>query len=125
MVDDLPTGYYLDNFLYFTEFVQNHYSDLLNSTEDRFCAEFSDLSLAEQRLFVRLISRKGPYFRTDKLRYDEIDNLDLALDGLVERGFVSRNHLHDAQAWLNLATKPEVIANFEVAARSSSGATSI
>ena len=119
MVDDLPTGYYLDNFLYFTEFVQNHYSDLLNSTEDRFCAEFSDLSLAEQRLFVRLISRKGPYFRTDKLRYDEIDNLDLALDGLVERGFVSRNHLHDAQAWLNLATKPEVIANFEVAARSS------
>ena len=117
MVEDLPTGYYLDNFRYFLTFVQRHYADVLNDSEQSFCADFGNLARDAQRLYVRLISRKGPYFRHDKLSYDEIANLDRALTQLVESGFVARNHICDAAPWLSLATRLELVAHFEISNR--------
>ncbi|MFT5563158.1 MAG: hypothetical protein ACJAYE_001774 [Candidatus Azotimanducaceae bacterium] len=117
MVEDLPTGYYLDNFRYLLTFVQGHYADVLNDSELRFCADFEGLGRDTQRLYVRLVGRKGPYFRHDKLNYDEIADLNCALDQLVESGFVARNHINDAGPWLSLATRPELLSHFEISNR--------
>ena len=117
MVEDLPTGYYLDNFRYFLAFVQSHYADVLNDAEQSFCTDFEGLERDAQRLYVRFIGRKGPYFRHDKLSYDEIADLNRALDELVECGFVARNHMSDADPWLRLATRPELLAHFDISNR--------
>ncbi|MFT5012391.1 MAG: tetratricopeptide (TPR) repeat protein [Dinoroseobacter sp.] len=119
MVDDLPTGYYLDNFQYLIEFVQNRYTDILSDSETGFCRAFGGLDLGEQRLYVRLISRKGPYFRSDKLHYDEIDDIDHTLHQLIERGFVARNHVESPEPWLHLATRLEVLSHFTIDNRGS------
>ena len=119
MVDDLPTGYYLDNFHYLIKFVLSHYADLLNDSETDFCRRFDDLNLCQQRLYVRLISRKGPYFRSDKLHYDEIEDIHHALYQLIERGFVACNHVESSEPWLHLATRPEVLSHFTVDNRGS------
>ena len=41
-------------------------------------------------LFVRLYLRKGNFFRTDKLEYSEIGDLNTAIHHLIEDGFLSR-----------------------------------
>lgn len=119
MFDDLPTGYYLDNFHYLIKFVQTHYADLLNDSETEFCRAFESLNLCEQRLYVRLISRKGPYFRSDKLQYEEIEDIGHAQYQLIERGFVARNHVESSEPWLHLANRPEVLTHFTVENRGS------
>jgi hypothetical protein len=113
MVDDLPTGYYHDNFVYLINYVREHYDDLLSAAEKDFHHQFSKSCLETQRLYVRLISRKGPYLRSDKLSYDEIPDIAQALDQLVGLGFVARNHDVPVEGWLNLATKTELLNNFE------------
>ena len=72
MVEDLPTGYYLENFNFLLDFVEQHYTDLLTKEEKAYRENFQNLSLDAQRLYVRLTGRRGPLFRLDKLVYDEI-----------------------------------------------------
>lgn len=117
MVEELPTGYYLDNFRYFLTFVQDHYANVLSDAELNFCSDFECLTKDAQRLYVRLMGRKGPYFRHDKIRYDEIPDLSHALDQLVNNGFVARNHIDAADSWLHLATRPELLCHFCVSNR--------
>ncbi|MFT7245132.1 MAG: hypothetical protein ACI82A_002497 [Candidatus Azotimanducaceae bacterium] len=117
MVEDLPTGYYLDNFRYLLTFVQGHYADVLSDAELNFCTDFECLTRDAQRLYVRLMGRKGPHFRHDKLSYDEISDLSHVLDQLVKSGFVARNHIDDADSWLRLATRPELLSHFDVSNR--------
>lgn len=66
---DLPVGYYRDNFLALVDFVREQYGDILTQDEIAYADSFIDLSLNAQRLYVRLISRRGPLFRSDKLSY--------------------------------------------------------
>lgn len=68
----LPVGYYLDNFLAILDFIDSQYDDILNHDERSFSRSFRSLSLDARRLYVRLVTRKGPLFRSDTLRYDEI-----------------------------------------------------
>jgi len=117
MAEDLPTGYYLDNFRYLLTFVQDRYADVLSEAETSFCTDFECLARDAQRLYVRLMGRKGPYFRHDKISYDEISDLSHTLDQLVKSGFVARNHIDDAESWLTLATRPELLSHFDISNR--------
>ena len=67
----------------------------------------SDLNA--QRLFVRLISRKGPHFRAAKVNYAEID-VPAAVDELARAGFLALDAPEYAQDYFDLLSRPELEA---------------
>lgn len=81
--------YYVRNFLSLIHCVLERYADLLSVDEQRLIRRLDALDPNARRLYVRLICRKGPVFRCDRLDYPEIDvrgALDrLSLEGLLER----------------------------------------
>lgn len=107
MVEELPVGYYLDNFEYVLDYVLSHYPDLLTPDEVGFAVGFQTLSLDAQRLYVRLCSRKGPLFRDDKLAYAEIDSA-AAIEALVVAGYVDFAPDAGIPELLGLLTKAEL-----------------
>ncbi len=88
MPDELPTGYYLENFEFLLNFVSERYATLLTAEESEFRQRFFSLSDPARKLYVRLVNRKGHLFRLDKLVYTEIPNLNGAMDELVDQRFV-------------------------------------
>lgn len=106
----LPTDYYLDNFHKLVGHALTWYSDLLNAEEHLWIEQFNTLEPYDQCMLVRLLSRKGVWFRSDKLNYDEIPNLDLRLKSLSGANFIALNPLitqHELAS--TLLTKPEIL----------------
>ncbi len=90
MPEDLPPGYYLENFHYLLNFVTERYSHLLNDAERAFKQDFDTLDEDSQKLLVRLTNRKGLYFRIDRLNYPELASLETSVERLVSAGFLNR-----------------------------------
>lgn len=76
--------YYLRNMQQVVRFCLARYSDLLQPGERGLLARMLSLHEPAQGLLVRLIMRKGCLFRTDKLSYNEIPDLNEALAELAE-----------------------------------------
>ncbi|WP_199458349.1 VRR-NUC domain-containing protein [Vibrio owensii] len=107
---ELAPDYYLDNFFKLTQHATEWYSDLLTQDEHQWLSAFKSLSKPAQCLLVRLYSRKGCWFRSDKLNYQEIENIHSALDELATHGFVSLSpDLTIQELAANLLTKPEIV----------------
>jgi len=90
---DLPTlhtYYYHDNFRHLLHQVERLYGDILNTSERDFIQDFYGLSESAQRIYIRMLMRKGDLFRCDKLRYDEITDIDAALQELQQQRFLIR-----------------------------------
>lgn len=104
----LPTGYYLDNFEIVLREVEERYADLLALPEREFLRDFSELSLGARRLYVRLSSRRGPWFRSDRLRYPEIE--DGAPEELLAAGFAAEGGEEEIAARMALLVRPELLA---------------
>ncbi len=104
----LNEGYYLNNFLILLDFVYGRYKDLLSADEIGFVNDFKTLSVGAQRLYVRLISRKGPFFRADKLNYSDIGPLDAAVNELIQKGFMLKNPTDGIAFAFDTLTKPEL-----------------
>ncbi len=109
---ELPEGYYLDNFQQLLQFVQSQYVDLLNQSEQAFLTEFNRLSTDAKKLYVRLIQRKGPVFRSDKLNYPEINALERAIDELAEAALLQINPVPDITTLASLMIKTELLSMF-------------
>ena len=109
MPEKLSAGYYLTNFVYFLDFVSERYEGILNVAEKSFFNEFRALSQDAQRLYVRLYSRKGPLFRTDKLSYEDISDIAMAVAELIERGFVDCGTDCSTNDILALCTRVELL----------------
>ena len=107
--EELPVGYYLDNFLRILDFVDHHYRDILSPDEKRFSQEFHTLSLDARRLYVRLVSRKGPLFRSDTLNYGEISDIEAAAAELTAAGFLKRDEPWELPEELALLRKAEIL----------------
>ncbi|SDJ76736.1 VRR-NUC domain-containing protein [Ferrimonas sediminum] len=89
--------------------VVGRYRSLLNDDELRWIREFDTLPHSGRCLCVRLLSRKGPVFRTDKLRYPEIDDLAGAITALLDAGMIQP---FQPGSWSQLApwvTKAEIL----------------
>ena len=112
--DQLPVGYYLKNFERILDFVENRYGDILSSEEKRFSKRFHALSLDARRLYVRLISRRGPFFRSDTLRYPEIGGIEAAAEQLAAAGFLEIDGCCDLLELLVLLRKAEIITLIDV-----------
>jgi hypothetical protein len=80
--------YYVENFERILDTVLDRYSDLLDAAERAFADDLRALGIEARSLYVRLVSRVGPCFRRDHLRYDEVPELDRAIDELAAAGFL-------------------------------------
>ncbi|WP_439146596.1 VRR-NUC domain-containing protein [Vibrio sp.] len=89
----LSPTYYLDNFNRLIEHAQTLYPDLLSDDEYRWLSEYKRLSVASQCLIVRLLSRKGCWFRSDKLDYTEVPELFSAFPSLKNNKTAKKDEL--------------------------------
>jgi len=108
-IHELPEGYYLDNFHFLLSFVTNQYSHLLHDDELAYTQQFQHLQPESQMLYVRLIQRRGPLFRSDKLAYEEIPEIELAIEELRREGFLDNGEDADKLDKLGLLTKKELL----------------
>jgi hypothetical protein len=108
MPDELPEGYYLANFHYLIEFVSKQYAHLLTPDENLFFKTFGSLNEDEQRLFVRLSNRQGPFFRLDKLVYPEITSVPATVELLIAAKLLVAV-IPDQEEALKLCAKDELL----------------
>ncbi len=83
---ELKPHYYRDNFLRLCGTVETQYADLLAPGELLFLRRFRALDFKAQCLYVRLVSRVGPWFRESRLVYTELGPLAPVMDALIEQG---------------------------------------
>lgn len=101
--------YYLDNFQQALDWLQQRYADLLDAQERQFIHAFTALPQAARALLVRLIMRKGPHFRSDRLSYSEIGDVHHAAVPLLELGWLSDDQLLDGAELGALLRKDELL----------------
>ena len=107
MAIELPEGYYLTNFLELVDYVVEQYADLLSPKERAFHNKFHSLDVQAQKLYVRMLTRKGSAFRQCKLEYQEIpDTADAAVE-LEKNDFIQINPQLDADEIVELFNKTE------------------
>lgn len=106
-----PPRYYLENYRTLIQWVQARYADLLLPAEQDFIARFSALADAPAALLVRMITRKGQWFRADKFNYPEIGtrtHIDEALAALAQAGLIDRGQHPDLAQLFALYTRAEL-----------------
>ncbi len=83
---ELSPHYYRDNFFRLLDTVEAQYADLLAEAELDFIARLRNAHFDAQCLYVRLVSRTGPWFREARLDYPEIGDCGAALEQLLAAG---------------------------------------
>jgi hypothetical protein len=104
--------YYLANFQTVLEWIAQRYSDLLIDEERAFIVRFQDLPTTSRALLVRMVMRKGEYFRGEKLRYDEIGCVRTAAQVLIAAGWIDDRPLLNIEQLFSLLRKNELAGIF-------------
>ncbi|XP_031271645.1 fanconi-associated nuclease 1 homolog [Pistacia vera] len=90
---------YQHNFNLLIQEVLRSNSHLFTDNERVFMESFSTLSVDSQRLFIRLYTRKGPWFRLASISYREVLDSQEAVKELCANGYIccfeDKNELHD------------------------------
>ncbi len=110
----LHAFYYLDNFELVLDWVRSRYDDILLEHERQFIADFFTLPQTSRALFVRMVMRKGEFFRASKLQYDEIGDATAAVHALLDLGWVEQDPLMSLDALFEFLAKPELAAVFKL-----------
>lgn len=108
----LPPRYYLDNFRVLCRTVEHQYSDLLTTAERDWLAGFYALPEGARCLYLRLVSRVGPWFRLEKLHYPEIGPVAAPAATLCEHGYLVRAEALSADELGRLYTRAELRERF-------------
>jgi FAN1, HTH domain/VRR-NUC domain len=119
----LSPHYYLENFHRLCSSVEDQYGDILQVDERQVLTTFRSLSFAAQCLYVRLISRTGPWFRETRLEYAEIGPLAEVLDELQQLGFIECAQGLTCDEAAGLFTYPELSAIFSAQLPTPAGTT--
>lgn len=90
----LSPDYYLFNFNELITYVVDTYGDVLLAHEHAFHQRFQSLDSNAQKLYLRMLLRKGASFRADKLVYQEIHQPEIAAKVLAEYGFIEISLAH-------------------------------
>lgn len=106
----LPLNYYLVNFETLLAFVFDRYAGILNQEDRDFYHQYVTLTEPARMLYVRLINRKGPLFRLDKLHYPEIPSLPEAAIELSDKGFIGTHGMLSTTDHLVLLTRKELMS---------------
>lgn len=105
--------YYLVNARQVIDWCLLHYKDLLLADEIALLEQLLQLPEQAQGLLIRLIMRKGDWFRDDSLNYPEVgdaDGLKNVLRLLEDNGFLSLNPTLSLPELTQLCRKPEAVA---------------
>jgi VRR-NUC domain-containing protein/Fanconi-associated nuclease 1-like protein/Fanconi anemia protein nuclease-like protein len=108
----LAPFYYRDNYLRLCDTVEAQYGDILSAAESAFLQTFRRLDFKAQCLYVRLISRTGPWFRESKLAYDELGPIPPILDTLLANEMVEEADELSVQELGKLFTRSELLQVF-------------
>ena len=100
--------YYLHNFQRALAWVAERYADLLDDRERRFLADFAALPQASQALLVRMLMRRGPWFRASRLVYEEIPCTRDAAAPLLALGWLDADAPMTLDELFGLYTRPEL-----------------
>ena len=100
--------YYLHNFQRALAWVGARYADLLDDRERRFMADFAALPQASQALLVRMLLRRGPWFRASRLVYEEIPATAEAAAPLLALGWLDADSPMTLDELFALHTRPEL-----------------
>ncbi|MCL7050723.1 hypothetical protein MKW94_002963 [Papaver nudicaule] len=79
---------YQQNFLLLIQEVMRSHQHLFIDEEKLYIESFESLSEDSQNLFVRLFTRKGPWFRVSNISYQEVSDSQQAIEGLCARGYL-------------------------------------
>ena len=105
--------YYLHNFERALDWIAERYEDLLDDEELGFMARFAQLPKLSQALAVRLLMRRGPWFRAAKLAYEEIPDTGAAAAPLLRLGWLDPDHPLGLDELFALHTKVELLGLFD------------
>ncbi|MDH4108664.1 MAG: exonuclease domain-containing protein [Gammaproteobacteria bacterium] len=105
----LPTFYYHAHFIEMLDFVSRHYAHVLLDEHRSFVDDFRSLPLDAQRLYVRLVNRKGRVFARSRLRYPELGRLDGPIGSLTDGGWVGRPSAEHFDELLTFLTRAELL----------------
>jgi len=112
---ELTNDYYLDNFHTVASFVAATYQDLLSQSEHQWFGRICSVSIQAQRLYIRLLNRRGSTFRLSRLRYPEIGaNTGPAAEELAKCGLASCHAPEDWSILLGCFTRPELLDLLEL-----------
>ena len=104
--------YYLHNFERALQWLGQRYGDVLDAQEQQFLADFAQAPMPSQALMVRMLMRRGPWFRADKLVYDEIPDVHAAAQPLLALGWIDADADMALAELFALHTKPELLQIF-------------
>ncbi|KAB2892463.1 MAG: VRR-NUC domain-containing protein, partial [Burkholderiaceae bacterium] len=104
--------YYLHNFQRALDWLGERYGDLLDGAEQAFLARFARLPQPSRALMVRLLMRRGPWFRAGRLVYEEIPDIGGAAAPLLALGWLDAGAPMELHELFALHTKPELLALF-------------
>ncbi|XP_022722463.1 fanconi-associated nuclease 1 homolog isoform X1 [Durio zibethinus] len=108
------TTKYQQNFCLLLQEVLTSSNHLFTEDEKKFIESFTSLSEDSQRLFVRLYTRKGPWFRMSTIMYPEVCNPQQAVKELSATGYlcliedITELHGDDMKDILSLLTVSEL-----------------
>jgi hypothetical protein len=99
--------YYLNNFKAVLESLESRYWELLTAEEQGFIRQFAALPKRSCALLVRMIMRRGVFFRSSRLEYPEIGDPAAAAAPLLDIGWLEEPVI-DVGALHGLLTKVEL-----------------
>jgi hypothetical protein len=109
---ELSPYYYRDNFLCLCDTVEAQYADLLKPGEQALLDEFRALDFRAQCLYLRLVSRVGPWFRESRLDYPELGQVGPLLDILLDQAWVMSAEGATVEELGRLYTRAELLHAF-------------
>ena len=107
-----PPHYYAANLTRLLGAVSSQYSDILLDRERDYLRRVFDLSVDAQRLYARLLTRRGPLIRIDSLGYREVSDVGNAMLELQARSLIECNPAAPADRLLDMLTRHELNALF-------------
>lgn len=110
----LSPHYYRDNFAHLCATVEAQYGDLLAEQELDFLCRFKQQSFATQCLYVRLVSRVGPWFRESRLAYPELGAVEPLIEELLESDLACCATTLDVDEIGRLYTRDELLRTFDI-----------
>jgi hypothetical protein len=108
--------YYLENFQLVLDWVSERYDDVLIEEERELIARFSTMPQNARALFVRMVMRKGEFFRQSKLSYAEIGDVQAALAPLLNVGWINLDPVLSIDQLFDILQKPEIVSAFALTA---------
>lgn len=107
--ETLPDDYYLRNFHALAGYVYETYQDFLTTAERGWYESITRCDDSAQRLYVRLLTRKGEVFRLSRLKYPEIRSLSDAASQLALHQLSVTIAPESLSTLIQAYTKPELI----------------